>query len=839
MTAVASPTGPAAAVAASASAPALASASASASPRCAHCGLPVPAGRLAADPAAEPARRFCCAGCEVVHDALREHGLDGYYRVARDVPAPARTTDKSYAELDDPAFHRLHVRTRPDGLAETSLFLEDVRCTACVWLVERVPALCAGVVEIRLDLGRSRADVVFDPARASLAAVARQLDRLGHPVHPYRGVDRDLLLRRDDRALLLRIGVAGAAAGNIMLLAIALYAGLFGGMGAGDTAFFRWTSMLVALPALGYAATPFFRGAVGALVARRLHLDLPIALGIVVGLVWGALNVVRGTGEIYFDSLAMLVFLLLVARWVQGKQHRRAASAAELLHALTPRVARRLGADGAVVEVPLEAVVAGDRVVVRAGDTIPIDGVIEEGRSAVDAGLLTGESRPVDVAAGDAVHAGTVNVAGPLTVRATAAGEETRIGQLVTRIEDEGRRRAPIQRFVDRLAGRFVAVVVTAAALTALGWSLLSAGGPRAGFEHAMALLIVTCPCALALATPLAVSIALGRAARRGLLVKGGDALERLATPGLVFLDKTGTVTEGRVRLTDWRGDADARELAAAVERGSAHPLARALVDAVEPRPALVAVDVREVLGAGVEGTVAGRRVAIGAPTWLAAHAEVPRGLVAATTALAEEGKTPVQVAVDGKVVAVAGFADAIRADARAAVDTLRARGWQVGILSGDDPRLVVAAGLALGLPASACQGGITPEGKLAAVHAARAAGPVIMVGDGVNDAAAMAAATCGVAVHGASEASVDAADVLVRRPGLAPLCELFAGAGATLAVIRRNLKVSLAYNLMGGALAVTGLIHPLVAALLMPASSLSVLFSSSRGGGFRGPEAP
>ncbi len=474
---------------------------------CAHCGLPVPAGE-----------RFCCAGCEVVHGALAEHGLDAYYRLAGDDLAPARTTGKSYDELDDAGFHALHVKQRDDGLAETALYLEEVRCTACVWLTERLPSMLDGVVELRLDVGRARADVIFDPSRVALSAIARLLDRLGHPVHPYRGVDRDALRRREDRALLVKLGVAGAAVGNLMLLAIALYAGIFGGMGARDASFFRWVSMLVALPALGFAATPFFRGALGAIRSGRLHLDLPLAIGIAVGLAWGALNTVRGVGEIYFDSLAMLVFLLLVARWVQGRQHRRAASTAEMLHALTPRVARRIGDGGAVRDVPLEAIVVGDRVEIRAGDTVPVDGLVEDGRSTIDAGLLTGESRPVEIEPGQRVHAGTVNLRGPLIVRATATGHDTRVGRLVARIEDEARRRAPIERFADRVTGCFVSIVLALASLTALVWSLWLAG-PAAGFEHAMALLIVTCPCALALATPLAMTIALGRAPRRGLLV--------------------------------------------------------------------------------------------------------------------------------------------------------------------------------------------------------------------------------------------------------------------------------------------------------------------------------
>lgn len=837
---------------------------------CAHCGLPVPAG----------AGLYCCAGCEVVHAALTEHGLDDYYRLAGADVAPARITGKSYLELDDAAFHALHVRTRADGLAETALYLEEVRCTACVWLVERTPSLLPGVVELRLDFGRARADVVFDPARVRLSAIAGLLDRLGHPVHPYRGLDREAARRREDRALLLKIGVAGAAAGNIMLLAIALYAGIFGGMGARDEAFFRWTSMLVALPALSFAATPFFRGALGALRSRRLHVDLPIAIGVAAGLGWGAANTVRGVGEIYFDSLGMLVFLLLVGRWVQSRQHRRAVAAAELLHALTPRIARRL--DGEVArEVPLEAVAVGDRVLVRAGDTVPVDGLIARGRSAIDAGLLTGESRPVDVAPGERVHAGTVNLGGVLEVIADATGEATRVGQLVARIEDEARRRAPIQRFVDAVAGRFVAVILAIAAITCAAWSAIAS--PGVGLERAMALLIVTCPCALALATPLAVTVALGRAARRGLLVKGGDALERLARPGRLYLDKTGTLTEGALRLVGWDGDDDAQPLAAAVEAASAHPLARALVEAiplhpepsrsaadpvspepsrsaddpvrpersrradetVRPEPSRRAADpvrpersrraedVVEELGHGVRGRVGGHDVAVGSPRWIVSFARIPSALAAAIDRAAAAGETPVAIAVDGAVTAVARFADTLRADAAASVAHLRAAGWDVRILSGDDPRIVAAVGARLGLPPAACEGAVTPEGKLAAIRAAREQGPVVMVGDGVNDAAALAAATCGVAVHGSAEASIDAADVFVRRPGLAPLIELLDGARATLAVIRRNLRVSLAYNLTGGTLAVVGLIHPLVAALMMPASSLSVLLSSSRTRGF------
>lgn len=488
---------------------------------CAHCGLPSSA-------------EFCCAGCEVVHAAIAEHGLERFYGL-RETATPGRTSSASYAELDDPAFRRIHVDELAAGGCHVALYLEDLRCTACVWLVEATPRCLDGVSEIRVDLGRARADVWWDPAVTSLAAIAHHLDRIGHVVHPYRGADRELHRRREDRALLIKLGVAGAAMGNLMLLAIALYAGLFGGMVAVDTSFFRWASMLVAVPALGFAATPMFRTALGSLRAGRLHLDLPLSIGILAGLAWGSANVIRGLGDIYFDSLSMLVFLLLVSRWVVLRHQRRASSAAEMLLALTPSRVRRIGANG-VCDVPIEAIVIGDRVVVRAGETIPIDGTVVLGASAIDAGLLTGESRPVEVAAGDRVHAGTLNVAGPLEVVAGAVGEQTRVGSLVAKIAGLTTRRAAIERLVDRIAGRFVAVVTLGAGIVFAAWSMVS---PALGAEHAMALLVVTCPCALALATPLAVSVALGRAARRGILIKGADALERLATPGTLYIDKT------------------------------------------------------------------------------------------------------------------------------------------------------------------------------------------------------------------------------------------------------------------------------------------------------------
>jgi Cu2+-exporting ATPase len=805
---------------------------------CVHCGLAVPAGRTGRD------ATFCCTGCEIVHDAIAQHGLERYYTLRdaataeddrRPELAPAHTTTRSYAELDDAAFQRVHVRApdRRDGRASVALYLEDLRCTACVWLVESAPRCIPGLVDVRLDLGRARADVTWDPASCELSTIARHFDRLGHAVHPYRGLDRDRQRRQEDRRLLVKLGVAGAAVGNLMLLAVALYAGMFEGMSRTDATGFRWASMAIAVPALGFAATPFFRTALGALRAHRLHLDLPLSIGITAGLGWGSANVVRGVGEIYFDSLAMLVFLLLVARWIVLRHQRRASTAAELLFALTPNRAHRIDpATAAIADVPIDALVLDDVVRVLVGETVPVDGVVIRGASAIDVGLLTGESRPIEVAFGARVHAGTVNVAAPLEIQVTATGEATRIGALVANIEALGARRAPIERLVDRIAGRFVAIVSTVALLTLVGWSV--AVSIAVGAEHAMALLVVTCPCALALATPLAVTVALGRAARRGILIKGADALERMATPGVMFLDKTGTLTAGKLAVVSWRGDLDAAPLAAAVEAASDHPIARALAKHAPPSTAAVR-DIREELGRGITGWVGGRKVSVGAPAWVCAPPEASASTIQAWVAeLAERGETPIVIAVDGVAVAVAGLADPIRDDARAAVAALGRLGWTVELLSGDDERVVCRVGEALAIPAWRCRGGITPEHKAAAVVAAREHGPVVMVGDGVNDAAAMAAASAGIAVSGAAEIAIEAADVYVRSGSIHAIAEIASGARDTLAAIRRNLKFSLVYNLFAGTLAATGVIHPLIAAAVMPLSSLTVLASSLRSRAFR-----
>ena len=784
---------------------------------CTHCGLAVPAG-LAVPGAAQ---QFCCNGCRVAYEIIHAHGLDQYYRLGEKREDAVQPTGREYDEFDHSAFRDLYVRSVGDGLSEVELYLEGVHCASCVWLVERMPFLLEGVARAELEVRRSLAHVVWDARTTPLSKVARMLDSLGYAPHPFRGVRRDAMRRREDRAMLVRIGVAGAIAANLMLAAAALYAGWAGGMDREWERFFRWVSFVLVTPAIFWPGRVFFTSAWSAIRARTLHMDAPIALGLAAGYAQGAVNTLRDAGPVYFDGLAVLVFLLLVGRYVQQRGQRAAADSAELLYALTPSTARVVDGAGTMHDVPAEALLPGTVIEVRPGESLAADGVVVDGRSDLDLALLTGESQPVAVAEGAEVFAGTVNVRSPIRVRVERAGESSRLAKILRQAEESGRRRAPIVQTANRVAPYLVGGVLILAVVTFFVWRRRD---PSRAADNAIAMLIVTCPCALALSTPLAVAAAIGRAARRGIFVKGGDALEGLAHPGRLFLDKTGTITEARTALVEWRGPDWVKPLVLALEAESSHPLAAGFRNAWPDIAPPAACDTTHVRGAGVRGTVDGHAVVVGSPAFVRA-----RAVAAHTLGDIERTLTPVLVAVDGEIVAAAGLGDPVRPDAAAAVTQLREHGWRVSVLSGDAQPVVAALGERLALPAAACEGGASPEDKWRAVEAARADGPVVMVGDGINDAAAIAAASVGVGVHGGAEACLATADVYLARPGLAPLVELVRGAERTMTVIRRNLAFSLIYNIAGAALAMFGVINPLIAALLMPASSLTVVLSSWR----------
>jgi Cu2+-exporting ATPase len=792
---------------------------------CSHCGLPVPAGLVDSDVELQ----FCCSGCRVAYDVIHGAGLEGYYDLKDRIDAPelaAQGRGTAYEEFDDPAFTELYCRRRRDGMITVELYLEGVHCAACVWLVEKVPLVIPGVAECRLDVGRSLATVIWDSGQTQLSSIARFLDSIGYPPHPFHGVEARDMERREDRSLLIRIAVAGAIAGNVMLLAFALYGGYFHGISPTFRSLFRWVSLGLTLPSVLWCAQVFYRGAWGALKTRTLHMDVPISIGILAAFGWGVVNTIRNNGEVYFDSVTVLIFFLLIGRWVQRRQQRRAARATELLFSLAPSTARVVD-DNGIREMPAAALKPGMVMELRAGDSAPADGVVLTGESTMDLSLLTGESRPVAVAAGDPIHAGTTSLSGRLEVEIRSAGADTRLGRILRLVEEGAQRRAPVVLLADRISGWFVLTVLGLALITVAVWLRID---PAQAVENAVALLIVSCPCALGLATPLAVSAAVGHAARTGILIKGGDALESLARPARMILDKTGTLTEGRLAVVRWHGTEAVRRIVASAESHSTHPVAMALTDGVETAGVPIPTDVEQHPGRGLTALTDGNDLLVGAPAFAEERVgELSDAVTSKIRTAIDDGLTPIVIVLGGEVEAVAALGDPVRADTADALAAIKARGWQIEVLSGDHPGTVRALLQRLHLDPSSGRGGAVPEDKVERVRQAADQGPVVMVGDGVNDAAALAAATVGIGVHGGAEAALAAADIYLGTPGLEPLVRLLDGSRRTLGVIRRNLIFSLSYNAVAVTLAMLGLMHPLVAAILMPASSITVVVSSYR----------
>ena len=796
---------------------------------CAHCGLEATPGEARTVDGA----LYCCVGCETAASIIRQSGLGGFYALPDRRTSRVEASGRSYAEFDHEAFQAAHVRLGTDGLAETSLYLEGVHCASCVWLVERVPMIVPGAVRAELDVTRGVARLAWDPTRTALSALAQALDQLGYRPHAFRGKRADDARRAEERAMLTRIGVAGAIAGNVMTIALALYSGFFSGMEREFETYFRWLSFVLVTPALFWPGRMFFASAWQAIRNGGLHMDVPIALALAVGYLQGAFNTWRNTGPIYFDAVGTLIFLLLVGRYLQHRAQRSAADSAALLGALSPATARVV--DGNTVrEVPTEAVLPGMLLDVRAGDTLAADGTVERGTSSLDLALLTGESRPVSITAGERVFAGTVNLSAPIRVRVEEAGAMSRLGRLLRDVEDGARTRPPVVLLADRMSGWFIASVLVLAVVTvAMWWNR----DHFTALDNAIALLVVTCPCALAMATPLSFTVAIGRAAKRGILIKGAHALETLTGKGMLFIDKTGTLTEGRMVLESFEGDATVKPLVLALEQHSRHPVAMAFASAWSGAAVPEASVVRETLGGGLRGVVNGHDVVVGRPEWVRGQVSRESQAVREATTL-EARLTPVLIAVNVEIVARVGFGDPLRPEAKDAVRELQRRGWTVSLLSGDAPEVVHSVAHTLGVDAAHAEGAASPERKRAVVEAARALGTVVMVGDGVNDAAAISAATVGIAVRGGAEASMAAADVYLARGGVGSLRELVDGALRTTNIIHRNMLIALGYNLIGVTLAMMGAIDPLFAAILMPLSSVTVVVGAWQGKTFPKPAA-
>jgi Cu2+-exporting ATPase len=718
--------------------------------------------------------------------------------------------------------------------AEAGLFLDGLRCAGCVHRVERDLREADGVLEASVDYTTHRALVRYDDARTDTDALVRRVSKLGYAATPYDPAAQGGGERRGARAMLVRLLVAAFLAGNVMLLAAALYIGSYQDLDVATRRALRWVAIALSLPAATWCALPFWRGAFAGLARREITMDVPVVLGISISLATSIAATLAEAEHVFMDSAAMIVFLILLGRTLERGARARAASAVEQLAALAPQRALRRRGD-ALEEVPLDALAPGDLVVVPPGERIPADGEVVRGASELDESMLTGESLPVLRGQGELVCAGARNVQAELELRVTARAREgtlARLGALLARAQAE---RPRIQRHADRVAAYFAPAVLGAAALTALAWTLAGAPALETALVAA-SVLIVACPCALGLATPAAVAAAIGRAARMGVLVVRADALERCAEVDSVLLDKTGTLTEGRLALEGLAAapgvdEKDVLAAAAAAEGASTHPQAEAIRAAAAARglPARELARREARPGHGVEAGDPRAPLRVGTRRWLEdCGVRVPPELAREAARLAAEGRSVSLVSEGARALGALAFSDPPRADAREAVASLRAQGLAVALVSGDAAPAVALAAERAGI--ESVHAAATPEQKLAWIERERAAGRrVLAVGDGVNDAPCLGAADIGAAMARSSDVTLAAADLVVRSPRLCALANAVALSRAALRRIRQNLGFALAYNAVAVPLAAAGWLDPLPAALAMSLSSLVVTGNAVR----------
>lgn len=747
---------------------------------------------------------------------IRGAGLERYYA---DRTAVAPRPDA--VPPDD--WSRVEVLTDPAGRCEARLVVEGLRCASCVWVTEKVLERTPGVEHAMVSYATGRATLRWDPARVDLSALVRRISALGYRPRPL-GVDP-----APDRTLLFRTGVAMIAALAVMGLYEGLYAGWwYGAMDPGFAALFRWTSLLIATPVTIWCAEPFFTGAWHGLRQRVLHMDLPIALGIAITYLHGLFATLLGQDG-YLDSLTMLVALLLLGRALEARGRRRAGAAAAALVGMVPRTARRLGAPATIAPedqaapadadgtgrkdetgplevVPVSELRAGDRIDVGAGEELAADGTVIEGSGQLRVALLTGEAAPVLVGPGDQVVAGTVLVDGAVTVVVEAVGGGTVVHRMAAELQ-AAQDRGLTPTSADRMAPWFTAATLVVAGLTLAAWWL--ARGPGVAIANTVAVLVVACPCALALAHPLSAAAGLAAAARRGLLLRSGDALLDLAGITIAGLDKTGTITAGSIAVTE-ASDPTLR-IAAGLERYSVHPIARAITDEAARRgiPLPQPSEVQEVPGHGISGIVDGSR-------WSLESAGP--GVVRLSPELARRGE-------DGLLIRLG---DTIRADAKETVAAFRRLGVRTVLLTGDHEQVAAAIGSVARVDAVHAR--LDPAAKSAWVRARREQRDrVLFAGDGLNDGPALAAADVGIAMAGGAASSVLVADGIVSTGSLAPVVAGIRAGRAAGQMIRRSLHQTIVYNVVSVGAAAAGLVNPLIAAILMPISSAVVIWNASR----------
>jgi len=762
---------------------------------------------------------MCCAGCRAVAESIVESGLENYYLERTDISPTAPLPDnlELLAGYDHPDTQAQFVH-REDALACAELSVEGLTCAACAWLIEKRLQQEPAVRQASVNFSNHRLRILWNDAETPLSRLMADLDKLGYRARPFRQDTHAGLLKQETRRQLKRLGVAALGSMQVMMYAGSLYLGI---EEEAFRDFFRWTCLVVTLPVFFYSGYPFYRSAWLALRQRTLNMDVPVSVALISTFIISTYATLTSTGEIYFDSVSMFIFFLLTGRYLEMRARQQAGETAADLSPVLPQLAHRLAADGHE-DVPVTALKIGEAVLIRPGETIPCDGVVREGRSAVSEALITGEPLPVPKQPGDELVGGSQNHDSPLVMtvlRPSSSSTLATLNHLINRALSE---KPQLAEKADRIARWFVSRVLALSALVYLGWQFVD---PSQALWATLAVLVVTCPCSLSLATPVALTISTNRLARAGFLITRGHVFETLANATHIVFDKTGTLTGGKLALVNrhilspGEDEAGCLRLAAALESGSEHPVAAAfrglrLTDLPE------VTELRNHPGQGLSGRILGENYRIGHAAFALPGRE---GLESPP-----EGRLRIWLSRDGQPLAAFDFEDPVRPEAAEVILALKARGLKTVLLSGDHSGLPHALGQRLGIDEIA--GGLSPEDKIHRVEALQASGGiVVMVGDGINDAPVLGKAHVSVAMGSGADLAQISADAVLLGDRLDSLPMALRLADRTRSIIRQNLVWSLVYNLGAIPPAALGFVTPLLATIGMSASSLLVVLNALR----------
>lgn len=797
--------------------------------QCFHCGSDIPPASQYFTRINDANKRMCCPGCQAVAQTIVAGGLDSFYLHRGSDLSPTTADVSEIASLtqelalyDNEEVQQAFVSGQNTNTHTATLVIEGISCAACVWLLEHHLSKQSGVIKFSVNLTNHRAQLVWHPDQIKLSQLLAEVIRIGYKAHPYHPDKEEQLLAQESKRSIIRMGVAGIGSMQAMMFAAAIYAADIAGTGMDEkyVMLLRWASMVVATPVVLYAALPFLKNAFRDLKVKHLTMDIPVSIAIWGGYIASVWATLFNTGDIYFESVTMFAFFLLIGRFMEMKARQRTGRAGNALLNLIPASALRITAEGEEELVAASSLQPGDTIRIKPGQTIPADGFMTLGFSSVDESALTGEYMPISKKLQDSLVGGTINIENPIEMQVSAVGQNSRISSIVRLLDRAQSEKPYVARVADQIARYFVGATLIVAACVSAAWYIIE---PANAFWITLSVLVVTCPCALSLATPTALTAATGTLRQRGLLITRGHVLESFSKATHIIFDKTGTLTEGRLAIQETyplngTSPADALSWGAALESLSEHPIGRAFA----PWYVSAAESIQVTVGQGIEGRIGNKRYRIGKPDYVMQLSQQP------IPAMPDQQRQWILLADESKALSWFALDDQIRRETRQAILELKALGLSVEILTGDTSPAVQRIAEKLGI--DQINSGMSPEQKLEHIRKLQAEGKqTIMVGDGINDIPVLVGAQTSVSMGAATDLAKTNADAVLTNNNLQTLAESIRLARKTRTIIKENLGLSLAYNIIALPAAAMGMVPPYIAAIGMTASSLIVTGNAMR----------